>query len=130
MKELSIDDDGSDEDRHDAAPASETEKQRILNTEATLALLTDSLLPASVFSYDNQAKAITTVRSHPSFDIGALLPTSENNESDTIRENTRLEKTLAEHCVDDKKFLSSSKYHQDFRRYCPAMPPSVTCFPH
>jgi len=65
VKELSIDDDDSDDDRDDAAPASETEKQRVLNSEATLALLTDSLLPASVFdieassSDDNQTKEIT-----------------------------------------------------------------------
>jgi len=88
VKELSIDDDDSDDDRHNATQASDTEKQRMLNTEATLALLTDSLLPASVFdietssSDDNQASASPTVRSHSSFDMGALLPPSENNESD------------------------------------------------
>ena len=145
VKELSIDDDDSDSDRHDAAQASETEKQRILNTEATLALLTDSLLPASVFdietssSDDNQASAIPTVRSHSSFDMGALLPPSENNESDADSSQVhlspsvpapRFEKTLAERCAEDTKFLASSKHLDDFRRYCPAMPPRVTCFPH
>ena len=41
-----------------------------------------------------------------------------------------IELTLAERCVKDEKFLTSSQHLQDFCRYCPTMPPRVSRFPH
>ena len=76
--------------------------------------------------------------------MGALLPTADDNEekSESETDSTqvkvpvplvpvpRLELILAERCVNDEKFLASSKHHKDFRRYCPTMPPRVSRFPH
>ena len=134
LAEISIDDDDSDE-----TPTSEKEKQRRLNNRASAALLNDSLLPDSAFDIEasssddnkNQDKAKT-----PSFDMGALLPTAIANESDSeieldpLAPVPRLELTLAERCVDDTKFLASSRHREEFHRYCPAMPPRVARFPH
>ena len=100
VAEMSIDDEDSD-DLAGEPPTSEKERQRRLNNRASTALLNDSLLPDSAFDIEasssddnkNQVKAITTFRSHPSFDMGALLPTATANEekSDSETNSTQIE---------------------------------------
>jgi hypothetical protein len=117
-QENSIDNENSDDfvDTTASMPVSEQERQRTVNDTATSALLTDSLLPASVLDieassldYDYDSDKGIPVPPIPVQLIGL---------------------TLAEHCIKDEKFLASYKHLQDFRRYCPTMPPRVTRFPY